>query len=60
MPKGLPVGKAGFQVVPLRDVVLGMFPAKENLAFIEQGRKVDQSPLKIFHLDFAAVKFPQN
>ena len=60
MPKKLTSGETGFQIVPMGDVILGMFPAEEYFPFIKERWEIYQTALKILDLDLATIKFSQN
>ena len=46
--------------MPVGDVVLGMFPAKEYFPAIEESGEINQSALKMLYLDLATIKFSQD
>src|SRR5688572_11362336 len=43
--------------MPEFDVLLVLFPAKENFFAADDGREIDQSAVEVFNLDLAALEF---
>ena len=51
---------AGVQFVPVGDVVVAFFPAKENLASASAGGEVHQAALGIFDEDLVRLEFAKD
>src|SRR5437764_14719709 len=59
LPKGLPARIARLEVMPEFDIVLVLFPAKENFASADNCGKINQTPVEVFHLNLSRVKLAQ-